>query len=75
MTFNEATDFTEATLLVFQSPQFLVIGGDLVTISLVDGSITFGPHYKLDEAAQAFWKGIIREYADFLKWKNGQTPA
>lgn len=46
----------------------------MVTISLADGSITYGQNYKPDEAAQAFWKAISSEYGDFLKWKVEHKP-
>jgi hypothetical protein len=33
-------------------------GPPLVTISLEDGSVTFGPDYNPDEAARMFWDAV-----------------
>jgi hypothetical protein len=57
--------------MTFQNlgPSALIIGEDMVTIDLKDGSIKFGPTYKPDLAAQTFWDAISGEYRDYLKWK------
>lgn len=44
------------------SPRTIVLmdpnGNPLVTISLDDGTHTFGPNYKPDEAAKIFWEAV-----------------
>ena len=51
----------DSELIDFGAPQFLEIDGKngmLVQISLADGSITYGEHYKLDAAAKVFWDAV-----------------
>lgn len=43
-------------------------GQALVTISLVDGSIEYGPGYEPDATAGLFWEAITRVY-------NGSGPS
>ena len=42
----------------------------LVSISMKDGGLTYGPHYQPDKAAQIFWQSVSSEYAVCLKWKT-----
>lgn len=67
---------TAPTFQSWEGPAFLQIRGSgnepMVTISMKDGSITYGPHYKPDVAAQAFWRAMSSEYQEFLTWKQTQ---
>ena len=50
------------TIPAITYPKNLVITseklGTMVTISMEDGSITYGPNYKPDEAAKIFWDAL-----------------
>lgn len=67
---------TAPTSQTWEGPTFLQIMGannePLVTLSMKDGSITYGPNYKPDVAAQAFWRAMSSEYQEFLAWKQAR---
>lgn len=52
-------------------PKNLVIHGSsaeaLVTISLKDGSLTFGPNYAPDKAARIFWEAVSFEHRSMME--------
>ena len=56
----------------FVGPTHLIIGGDMVDLSLEDGSVKFGPTYTPDEAARTFWSAVSSEYQNYLVWKQAQ---
>lgn len=55
-----------------KGPTYFVLSGangELVRISMQDGSITYGPTYSPDAAAKVFWKAVSEEYRKMLRWK------
>src|SRR5690348_17810950 len=55
-----------------KGPTYFILGGangELVRISMQDGSVTFGPAYNPDEAARTFWQAISEDYRRMLRWK------
>ena len=61
--------------LPFGEAFFTIHGPDrsrppLVSMSMTDGSMTFGPDYEPTEAARIFWEALSQDYRDMLKWKE-----
>jgi len=50
-------------------------GNILVSISMNDGTLTFGPNYTPDAAARAFWEAISSDYRRMLRWKTEHPDA
>lgn len=61
---------TQPTALTIMSNE-----GWSVSISMADGSITYGDGYKPEEAAKIFWEAIAYEYRDFKRWREERANA
>lgn len=64
-TFTQPAQFSMNPVMMFNCPpannlRVMGLNGPLVTISLDDGSLTYGPDYMPDEAARTFWETIGR---------------
>lgn len=69
-----ATPYAQVLTLQDLQPRAFVIG-DLVTITLKDGSLTYGPNYTPDAAAKKFWEAMSLEYQIMLRWKAEHPDA
>ena len=64
-------------LMIIDYEGFIVIGDGVVTISMIDGSVTYADSTNLDEAAKLFWKAIEMVQKEAIKedWDVGMYTA